>query len=179
MELPNYFVHPSAFCWNPQCSEYGKIKQDNIRRFGRSQAGTQRYQCKTCSKTFVETIGTVFYGRHHPQQTILECLALLAERNSLAAIHRVKGVKEETVLAWLSVAAEHVERIEALLLANYRLTRVQLDAMWTYVGNKGEKGGTRKPTNTAPSGEASPSTATRACESGAPSGRPKRRSPAS
>ena len=179
MELPNYFVHPSAFCWNPQCSEYGKIKQGNIRRFGRSQAGTQRYQCKTCSKTFVETIGTVFYGRHHPQQTILECLALLAERNSLAAIHRVKGVKEETVLAWLSVAAEHVERIEALLLANYRLTRVQLDAMWTYVGNKGEKGGTRKPTNTAPSGEASPSTATRTCESGAPSGRPKRRSPAS
>src|SRR3954470_2742158 len=140
VELPNYFVHPSAFCWNPSCTDYGKVNLSNIRRFGRTQAGTQRYQCKTCSKTFVETIGTVFYGRHHPQQTILECLALLAERNSLAAIHRVKGVKEETVLAWLSVAAEHVERIEALLLANYRLTRVQLDAMWTYVGNKGEKG---------------------------------------
>jgi hypothetical protein len=55
---------------------------------------------------------------------------LLAERNSLAAIHRVKGVKEETVMAWLRIAAAHVERIEALLLANYKLSRAQLDAMW-------------------------------------------------
>jgi transposase-like protein len=134
MELSNHFVHPSAFCWNPQCVVYGKVQQeDNIRRFGRTRAGTQRYQCKTCRQTFVETIGTVFYGRHHSQQTILECLALLGERNSLAAIHRFKGVKEETVLAWLR-AAEHVERIEAFLLANYRLRRAQLDAMWTCVG---------------------------------------------
>src|SRR3954453_7280598 len=94
MALSNHFVHSSAFCWNPKCPDYGKVKPANIRRFGRTQAGTQRYQCKTCKHTFVETIGTVFYGRHHSQQTVLECLALVAERNSLAAIHRVKGVKE-------------------------------------------------------------------------------------
>ncbi len=38
----------------------------------------------------------------------VECLAL-AERNSLAAIHRVKGIKEETVLACPREAAGHVE----------------------------------------------------------------------
>ena len=169
MELSNQFVHPSAFCWNPQCVDYGKVQQeDNIRRFGRTQADTQRYQCKTCGQTFVETIGTVFYGRHHSQQTILECLALLGERNSLAAIHRVKGVKEETVLTWLRAAAEHVERIEALLLANHRLRRAQLDAMWTYVGNKGEKRATKKPTRAVPAGEASSSTPTHGCALGAP-----------
>jgi len=64
---------------------------------------------------------------------------MLAERNSLAAIHRVKGIKEETVVDWLRRAAAHVEEVEALLLANHHLTRVQLDAMWTYVGHKGEK----------------------------------------
>jgi len=109
-------VSPGSFCWNPDCPDYGKVNHGNIRKFGRTRKGTQRYQCNTCKKTFVETKGTVFYGRHHPQETILECLALLAERNSLAAIHRVKGVKEETVLDWLRVAAEHVEEIEALLL---------------------------------------------------------------
>ena len=88
-------VHPSAFCWNPSCADYGKADQGNMRRFGRTQAGTQRYQSRTCKGTFVETIGTVLYGRHHTQETIIECLALLAERNRLAAIHRVKGVKEE------------------------------------------------------------------------------------
>ena len=145
-------VAPCSFCWNPACSEYGKVDAGNVRKFGHTPAPTQRYQCKTCRRTFVETIGTVFYGRHRSQETILECLAMLADRNSLAAIHRVKGVKEETVTAWLRIAAAHVERIEALLLANYKLTRAQLDAMRAYVGNKGEKGAMPKPMSAAPSG---------------------------
>jgi transposase-like protein len=145
-------VAPQSFCWNATCSAYGQVDQGNIRKFGRTPAGLQRYQCRSCRRTFVETIGTVFYGRRRPQETIIECLALLAERNSLAAIHRVKGVKEETVMAWLRMAAAHVERIEALLQANYKLTRAQLDAMWVYVGNKGEKGAIPKLTSAAPSG---------------------------
>ena len=147
-------VTPSSFCWNPSCSDYSKVNAGNIRKFGRTPAGTQRYQCKTCRQTFVETIGTVFYNRHRSQDTIIECLALLAERNSLAAIHRVKGVKEETVMDWLRTAAAHVERIEAILLANYKLSRAQLDAMWAYVGNRGEKGAMRKAMRVAPSGVA-------------------------
>ncbi len=50
-------VHPSAFCWNPRCSDYGKLNLGNMRRFGRTQAGTQRYQCRTCNGTFVEHKG--------------------------------------------------------------------------------------------------------------------------
>jgi transposase-like protein len=110
------------------------VDTGNIRRFGRTQAGTQRYQCKTCDQTFVETIGTLFYGRHHSQETIIECLALLAERNSLAAIHRVKGIKEATVLDWLRTVADHVERIEALLLANYRLDQHDDGYLWACHG---------------------------------------------
>ncbi len=64
---------------------------------------------------------------------------MLAERNSLAAIHRIKGIKEETVIDWLLKAANHIEEIETLLMSKHHLTRVQLDAMWTYVGHKGEK----------------------------------------
>lgn len=57
---------------------------------------------------------------------------------------------------WLREAAQHVEDIEALLLAHYPLTRVQLDALWTYVGHKGKKGGIQKKSTAAPSGEARP-----------------------
>jgi transposase-like protein len=137
-------VPPSSFCWNQKCVDYGKVNHENIIKFGRTAKGTQRYRCKTCGKTFVENIGTVFYGRHHSQETILKCLALLAERNSLASIHRVMGIKEETVIDWLREAANHVEEIEVLMLANYKLSRVQLDAMWSYVGHKGEKGAIMK-----------------------------------
>lgn len=102
----------------------------------------------------MENKGTVFCGRHHSPKVILECLAMVAERNSLAAIHRIKGIKEETVIDWLRKAANHVEETEALLMANHKLNRVQLDAMWTYVGHKGEKGGIQKRSNVVASGEA-------------------------
>lgn len=72
---------------------------------------TQRYQCKICKNTFTETLGTVFHRRHHDLDTIVECLAMLADRNTLAAIHRIK---EETVSNWLHDAASHVELIESV-----------------------------------------------------------------
>ncbi len=153
MDTPT-LVSPSSFCWNPWWSLYSQVDAGTSRKVGRTSAGIQRYQCKVCHQTFVETIGTVFYNRPRSQATIIACLALLAERTSLAAIHRVKGVKEETVMDGLRTAADHVERIEALLLATYQLTRAQLDAMWAYVGNKGEKGAIPKPTSAAASGVA-------------------------
>jgi hypothetical protein len=64
---------------------------------------------------------------------------MLAERISLATIHGINGIKEETVMDWLCEAANHIEEIEALLLGNYPLKRIQLDAIWIYVGHKGEE----------------------------------------
>ena len=143
-----------SFCWNQACRYYAKPDSGMIRQFGTTKKGTQRFQCRACRKTFTATRGTVFYGKRHSPETILECLAMVAERCSLAAIHRIKGIKEETVSNWLKEAAQQVEAIEALLLARYRLERVQLDALWTYVGNKGQKGATPSKTSAARSGVA-------------------------
>src|SRR5439155_5904966 len=115
-----------------------------MRKSGRTDKGRQRYQCKTCQKTWTETKGTMFYRYRHSEQTIVECLAMVGDRNSLAAIHRMKGVKEETVCQWLERAATHVEQIEERLVGPKKLTRVQMDALWTYVGHKGEEGGNQK-----------------------------------
>ena len=141
-----------SFCWNPDCPEYAQVGHQNVRKFGQTAKGVQRYQCKTCKQTSTATKGTVFHGRHHGTQTILDCLAMLADRNSLAAIHRIKGVKEETVCEWLQRVAAQVEEIEVVLLANYPVSRAQLDALWTYVGHKGEKGGAVKKRPEAVSG---------------------------
>jgi transposase-like protein len=152
----NRLVLAGSFCWNRDCPDYGLADQGNITKYGRTGKGTQRLKCTTCDRVFVENKGTVFYGRHHSPREISECLAMLAERNSLAAIHRIKGIKEETIMDWLCKAANHVEEIEALLLANYPLTRVQLDAMWTYIGHKGEKADVPKNQIGAASGEVLP-----------------------
>jgi transposase-like protein len=147
-----HLVRPGSFCWNPNCSDYAQLGRGNLRRFGKTAAGVQRYQCHTCGRTFTATKGTLFFGCHTPQEQILECLALVAERASLRAIHRVKGVKEETVSAWLVKAAQHGAALEALLLAHHRVSRAQLDALWTFVGHKGKRGGAPKSRSAAPSG---------------------------
>jgi len=59
-------VPPQSFCWNASCSAYGQLDQGNIRKFGHTPGGVQRYHCRICHHTFVETIGTVFYGRRRP-----------------------------------------------------------------------------------------------------------------
>jgi transposase-like protein len=152
----NRLALAGSFCWNKNCPDYGLADHRNIVKYGRTRKGTQRLKCTTCERVFVGNKGTVFYGLHHSPIDILECLAMLAERNSLAAIHRIKGIKEETIIDWLRKAVSHVEAIEALLLANYPLTRVQLDAMWTYVGHKGEKADASKNQIEAAFGEVLP-----------------------
>ena len=172
-------VPPSSFCWNEKCSDYGRVEAGNLRKFGFTRKGRQRWQCNTCKKVVAETKGTVFHGKQHDEQTIIECFAMLAERNSLAAIHRVKGIKEETVTAWLLQATPQMERIEEVLLKDHHMSRAQLDALWTYVGHKGEKRGAKKKMHAAPSGAGRPSKLRRGSESAVRSPRPKKRSRAS
>jgi transposase-like protein len=140
------------FCPNAECARYCEIGQAHIIRFGQTAKGTQRYRCKSCGQTFVETRGTLFYGKHTPQKEILETLALLAEGVRLASLTRAKGFKEDTILSWLREAAQHAAQVEALLMQNYQVTHAQIDALWTYVGHKGQKGAMRKATKRAPSG---------------------------
>jgi transposase-like protein len=169
-------VPPSSFCWNEACAEYGRVNAGNIRKFGLTHKGRQRWQCRTCGKAIAETKGTVFHGKKHDEKTIIECFAMLADRNSLAAIHRIKGIKEETVMAWLRFAAKQMEPVEELLIKDHKMTRVQLDALWSYVGHKGEKKGSRKKTSGALSGGEPRSKPTRDYALGVPSPKPKKKS---
>jgi len=66
-------------------------------------------------------------------------LALLAEGNRISSISRVKGIKEDTISRLLREAAQHVEEVDHVLMQDFRIKRVQLDGLWSYVQNKGEK----------------------------------------
>jgi transposase-like protein len=135
----NQIATIGSFCLNEQCKDYNKINSGNVVKSGKTDKGIQRYICKTCKKSFTETKGTMFYRCRHTEDEIVECISMLGDRNSLAAIHRIKGIKEETVIKWLDKASTHVEQFKRLVRKK-KLNRVQLDALWTYVGHKGEKG---------------------------------------
>lgn len=131
------------FCPNKGCRDYGKqqLNQEkpNVIKHGFSRQDVQRYRCKTCGRTFCARTGTIFHGRRTAEADIIECLKLVAEGVRISSISRSKGFKEDTILDWIREAGEHAEAIEEVLLADYELSRGQLDGLWSYVGNKGEK----------------------------------------
>jgi len=137
------FAKPGDFCPYEACLDYQKLQDDqdkpNIIKAGKTRKGVQRFRCKTCGKYFVETTGTIFYRKRTPEHEILETLALLAEGNRISSLTRVKGHKEDTILEWLREAAQHAQALEDVLMKDFRIKRGQLDGLWAYVGNKGEK----------------------------------------
>jgi transposase-like protein len=167
MSQPLEVVPAGQFCWNEQCPDYGIDGPGNLRRYGKTPGGVQRLQCKRCRKVFTVSFGTPFYGIRSPERMLL-VLSLLAERVSLRGIQRLTGVKPDTTVSYMERAAAHVEVIEALLQRSHKVNRVQLDALWAFVGHKGEKGGSLKRRSVAPSGVPGPSTWTHASGSAAP-----------
>jgi transposase-like protein len=136
------FAKPGEFCPNEACPDYGKLQsgqQQNLEKYGKTRKGVQRYRCQTCGKTFTETTGTIFFRKRTPEHEILETLALLAEGSRISSLTRAKGFKEDTILAWLRAAAQHAEQLEGVLMKDFKIQRGQLDALWAYVRNKGEK----------------------------------------
>jgi transposase-like protein len=149
-------AHVGEFCPNPTCEEYGQLQENrsirNIKKFGKTRQGRQRYRCKSCGQTFSETKDTLFYRRRVKADEILETLALLAEGVRISVLARVKGHKEDTIRSWLYEAGQHAEALEEVLLTDYQITRGQLDGLWSYVKHKGEKKGIAKRRKPRPSG---------------------------
>lgn len=139
-QIKQSLASAGTFCPNKDCCLYAKVDQANIIKFGKSKRGVQRYRCKGCTTTFSATRGTLFYRKHTPVKDILETLALLAEGVRISSLSRAKGFKEDTILSWLRQAAGHSQALEEVLLANYEVSKAQLDGLWAYVGHKGKKG---------------------------------------
>jgi transposase-like protein len=97
---------PSWLKWEPfaqiRCSpDAGKLQSDlkrHIIKFDKTKASRQRYECKTCGKTFTETKGTLLYRRRTPEDEIIDTLAHIAEGNRISSLVRTKGHTEDTII---------------------------------------------------------------------------------
>lgn len=118
------------FCINRECLDYGVEGRGNIVGYGRR---IRRFRCKTCGRVFSARKGTFFYRLRTDAAVILESLQLLLEGNSIAAVGRVKGVKEETVANWLKKASEHADEVNSLLVRDLHLTQLQVDELWGFI----------------------------------------------
>jgi len=91
------FAQVGDFCPKPGCVDYGELQKENIIKFGKTNAGRQRYHCHSCDGTFTETKGTIFYRKRTPGREIMEALALIAECSRVSSVASVNGHKEDTI----------------------------------------------------------------------------------
>ncbi len=139
MKKEGVLARAGSYCPNKNCSAYGKIEAGNIVKYGKTPQGRQRYQCRVCKKVFNERVGTLFYGKRTAEKDIVESLAMLAEGVGMRATARVKGIKRDTLSAWLREAGGQAQQVEEVLLQDYHWRASQIDALWTYVRRKQRK----------------------------------------
>jgi transposase-like protein/IS1 family transposase len=106
------------------------------KRKGRDRKGTQRYQCRQCSKTFLEPQEKPLDGMYLPIDKAEMVLRLLLEGNSVSSVARITDVHHTTILKLLVLAGEKCERIMAAKIRNVQVRDVECDELWSFIGKK-------------------------------------------
>lgn len=118
------------WCDNTSCFDVGKIGIGNIKVYSYAES---RFYCTTCQRTFSADKGTFFETLRTPRPILLDAIGMLVERNSLRAISRIKHRKVDAVLHWLDLAGQQGAAINHHFIRNLRLTKVQIDELWSFV----------------------------------------------
>ena len=106
------------------------------KRKGRDRKGHQRYQCRQCSKTFLEPRETPLEGMYLPIEKAEMILRLLLEGNSVSSVERSTEVHHTTILKLLVLAGEKCERIMGDKIRNVAVRDVECDEVWAFIGKK-------------------------------------------
>jgi IS1 family transposase len=119
------------FCPNPDCAYRGWVGWGNLRANGHPNGGPWRQLlCIACRGYFLETLGTIFHGKHASVELIVRVIACLAEGVGIRGTARVFEVDPNTVLQWLVDAAEQLQAFSRHLLHDVRVRQVQLDELF-------------------------------------------------
>lgn len=106
------------------------------KRKGRDRKGTQRFQCRQCSKTFLEPQEKPLDGMYLPLDKAEMVLRLLLEGSSVSSVERITEVHHTTILKLLVLAGEKCERIMAEKVRNVPVRDVEADEVWSFIGKK-------------------------------------------
>lgn len=62
-------------------------------------------------------------------------------KNEMRAVAEVLETKLDTVRKWVNRAAEYTEEVNAVLLKEMKVTKVELDELWTFVQKNNSENG--------------------------------------
>lgn len=126
-------------CTNEECGLYGIAGEANIVGNGTYQTksgAVRKYICRSCGRVFCDRTNTAFFDLRTKDEIILIALKMVIKGMSLRSIAEILNVKLDTVRGWLARAAEHSEEVNKVLLKDLKISKVELDELWTFVKKK-------------------------------------------
>src|SRR5215813_9974384 len=125
------------YCPTKTCPYYGWTGRGNIHANGHPGGGPWRqFHCSVCETYFLETHGTLFYGKTHAAEGIVRVVAVLAEGLGRRAVARVFALDPNTVLAWSGEAAAQLKAFSRFLLREVQVRQVQLDELFAVLSEE-------------------------------------------
>lgn len=113
----------------PSCESQSK-------KDGKDRNGNQRFKCLACNKRFAiakdKNLGSMILA----EEKALLCLNLLVEGSSIRSTERITGVHRDTIINLLKTVGEKCLWIQENLVKNVKVTDVQADEIWAFVGMK-------------------------------------------
>ena len=85
------------FCQNKECRVYRKKDLNNLVSNGHDRNGARKLICTECKKSFNETKGTPFFGKHLSKREIIEISKQFVEKSSLRGVARSTGHHLDTI----------------------------------------------------------------------------------
>src|SRR5690606_31407758 len=106
----------------------------NIVRNGHDYKGSQKYHCKDCGR-----YGTLNAHLGYDPSTQAQAKRGLLERVSLRGLERLLQLSRRTIQRWLVGWINEVPPVETSLLPAELEDVLELDELWSFVGNKSQE----------------------------------------
>jgi len=126
-------------CPNEKCEQYGLTGQGNVVGNGTYETKSGRvrkYICRTCGKIFCDRSNTMFYDLRTSEDKVVLALRLIIKGMSQRSTAEVLEVCPKSISTWISRASDQSEAVTATQLKDLKVSKVEMDELWTFVGKK-------------------------------------------
>jgi transposase-like protein len=126
-------------CPNEQCNLFGITGKGNVACYGTYMIGSgkvRKYICHTCGTRFCDRTNTAFYDLRTNEDKVQLALKMVTKGMSIQGIADVLKSKPSTVRSWISRASDHCKKVNEVVLEDVDTPKVEMDELWTFVGEK-------------------------------------------
>ncbi len=92
--------------------------------------------CRSCGTSFCDRRNTAFFDFKTKDEKVLLALKMIVKGMSMRSVAEVLETKLDTIRNWVQRAAEHSEEVNSVLLKEMKVSKVELDELWTFVQKK-------------------------------------------